>query len=297
MSQEETRRVATRVSVLSMVGNTLLTVFKLIAGLTAHSGAMVSDAIHSASDILSGFVVIAGVRMAAKAPDRDHPYGHERYECVAAIILATVLVMVGGSIGWGALRSILSGDYAARDVPGVLALAAAIVSIVVKEAMFWYTRHHALRIHSTALHAEAWHQRSDALSSVGALIGIAGARLGVPVMEPIASAVICLFILKVALQIYKQAVDQMVDHAWDPTLTEALRSAVAARPGVAGVDMLQTRMFGSRVYVDLEISVDPGLSVSQGHAIAEGVHAAIEEAFPEVKHIMVHVNPAGETAP
>ena len=292
MSQEETRQVATRVSVVSMIGNALLTAFKLAAGLLAHSGAMVSDAVHSASDILSGFVVIAGVRIAAKAPDKDHPYGHERYECVAAIVLATVLAMVGGSIGVRAARDIIGGHYEDLAVPGLLALAAAVVSIAAKEAMFWYTHLNAKRIRSTALEAEAWHHRSDALSSVGALIGIAGARMGVPVMEPIASVVICLFILRVALRIYKEAIDQMVDHACDPTLEASLRAAVERQPGVEGVDMLQTRMFGSRVYVDLEISVNPSLTVIRGHAIAEAVHSAIEQSFPEVKHIMVHVNPA-----
>ncbi len=297
MSQEEMRRTATRVSVVSMIGNALLTVFKLAAGLLAHSGAMVSDAIHSASDILASFVVIAGVRISAKAPDKDHPYGHERYECVAAIVLATVLVMVGGSIGVSAVRSILSGAYLEQELPGVLALIAAGVSIAAKEAMFWYTHLNAKRIRSTALHAEAWHHRSDALSSIGALIGIAGARLGVPVMEPIASAVICLFILRVALRIYKEAVDQMVDHACEPALEASLRQAVLEKPGVEGIDMLQTRMFGNRVYVDLEIAVDPALSVTRAHAIAEGVHAAIEAGFPQVKHIMVHVNPASPGEP
>ena len=279
---EEAQLVATRVSVVSMAGNALLTVFKLAAGLLAHSGAMVSDAIHSASDILASFVVIAGVRISAKAPDKDHPYGHERYECVAAIVLATVLVMVGGSIGLGAVRSIFSGAYLQQELPGMLALAAAVVSIAAKEGMFWYTHLHAKRIGSTALNAEAWHQRSDALSSIGALIGIAGARLGVPVMEPIASVVICLFILRVALQIYKEAVDQMVDHACDPALETALRQEAASRPGVQGIDMLQTRMFGSRVYVDLEIAVDPTLSVIQAHTIAEAVHASIEARFPHI---------------
>ena len=294
MKRDDFESVATRVSVVSMIGNCVLTVLKLLAGLLAHSGAMVSDAIHSASDILSGFVVIAGVHIATREADRDHPYGHERFECVAAIVLATVLALVGGSIGVGAVRSVISGAYLTLKAPGLLALLAALLSIVSKEAMFWYTRSNARRIRSTALEAEAWHQRSDALSSIGALIGIAGARMGYPIMEPIASAIISLFILRVALQIFRQAIDQMVDHAADPELEGRLRGEAAQEPGVQRVDRLQTRLFGNKVYVDLEIAADPALTLAEAHAIAESVHDRIEKTFPEVKHIMVHVNPGKE---
>ena len=166
------------------------------------------------------------------------------------------------------------------------------VSIAVKESLFWYTRGYAKKYRSTALHAEAWHQRSDALSSIGALIGIAGARMGVPVMEPIASLIIALFILRVAIRIFKEAIDQMVDHSCNEEAEEAFRTTALEQPGVMGVELLRTRMFGNRVYVDLEIAADPNLTLAAAHEIAEDVHDAIEKTFPEVKHIMVHVNPA-----
>ena len=274
-----------------MAGNLLLTAFKLAAGLLAHSGAMVSDAVHSASDVFSGLIVIVGVRLAGKAPDKGHPYGHERFECVAAIVLAMVLAAVGGSIGWNAAREILGGSYQTMELPGVLALIAAAVSIVSKEAMFWYTWRSARRIGSSALAAEAWHHRSDALSSVGALIGIGGARLGHPALEPLASLVICVFILKAALDIFRDAVNRMVDHACDESTEAALRQCAEEQPGVLGVDLLNTRIFGSRIYVDMEIRADGSLTLTEGHAIAETVHRAVETRFPEVKHIMVHVNP------
>ena len=241
----ELERVATRVSLVCMGGNVLLTLGKLICGLLAGSGAMVSDAVHSASDVLSSLIVILGVRIAAKAPDTDHPYGHERFECVAAILLAAILALVGGAIGYQALKTVLDGSYRSLSAPGILALAAAAVSIAVKEAMFWYTRGNARRIASTALMAEAWHHRSDALSSVGALIGIAGARMGFPVLEPAASIVICLFILKVAYQVFKDAIDRMVDHSCDRDTEKALRDCAEEQAGVLGVDLLHTRMFGS----------------------------------------------------
>ena len=287
---EDFQTAATRVSLVSMITNVVLTLLKLAAGLLAHSGAMISDAVHSASDIFSGLIVLLGVKISTKEPDEQHPYGHERYECVAALLLSGILAVVGGAIGIGAVKDIISGK--AAEIPGLLALIAAVVSIVVKESLFWYTRGYAKKYRSTALHAEAWHQRSDALSSIGALIGIAGARMGVPVMEPIASLIIALFILRVAIRIFKEAIDQMVDHSCNEEAEEAFRTTALEQPGVLGVELLRTRMFGNRVYVDLEIAADPNLTLAAAHEIAEDVHDAIEKTFPEVKHIMVHVNPA-----
>lgn len=294
MNRQDSQTQAARISLQCMIANAVLTVFKLISGILAHSGAMISDAIHSASDIFSDLIVAVGLRISAREADADHPYGHERFECVASIILSVILALVGGGIGLSAIRAIAGGDTEGYATPGLLALAAAIVSIVVKEGMYRYVHRYALRYESPALNAEAWHHRSDALSSIGALAGIAGARLGVGVMEPIASLVICVFILKAALQIFMDAVNRMVDRSCDTDLEAALRQCAESRKGVHSVDLLNTRMFGSRVYVDLEISADASLSLTQAHEIAEDVHASIETQFPQVKHIMVHVNPSGE---
>ena len=290
------RAAAMRVSAVSIAANLALTVFKLAAALLARSGAMLSDAVHSASDVFSTFIVIIGVNLAAKDADREHPYGHERFECVAAILLSVVLALAGLAIGRSALAALFGG---AKDVPvpGVLALAAAAVSIVVKEAMYRYTRRVAKAIASDALLADAWHHRSDALSSIGALIGIGGARLGYVFLEPAASLVICLFILKAALDIFRDATDKMVDHSCDEATEAALRRCAAAQAGVLGVDVLHTREFGSKIYVDMEIAADGEMPLRESHAVAERVHAAIESEFPRVKHIMVHVNPAAPEAP
>ena len=288
---QEFDTIATRVSVVSILGNALLSLLKLLAGILAHSGAMISDAVHSASDVFSSIIVIIGVKLSVKEADREHPYGHERFECVAAIILSVVLVVTGLLIGRSAIESIISADRSALVIPGVLALCAAIVSIVSKEGMYWYTRHYAKRLDSSALMANAWHHRSDALSSVGALIGIAGARMGFPILEPIASLVICLFILKAAYDIFREAVGKMVDRSCDEETEQALRECALSQDGVLGVDAIQTREFGSRIYVDIEIRADGSLSLSESHAVAEAVHDRIEEQFPKVKHIMVHVNP------
>lgn len=292
MEQNSFKAVATRVSTVSIIINLLLAGFKFIAGVVGHSGAMISDAVHSSSDVIGSLIVIIGVRMSEKASDADHPYGHERMEDVASLILAGILFVAGLSIGKEALLSILDGSYQTSVSPGILALVAAIVSIVVKEGMFWYTWLNAKKISSGALKAEAWHHRSDALSSVGALIGIGGALLGVRIMEPIASIIICLFILKVAIDIFREATDRMVDHACDFETEENIRRCAEEQEGVIKVDMLRTREFGRKIYVDLEISADGSITLRQGHDIAQQVHDKIESTFPNVKHIMVHVNPA-----
>lgn len=292
--ENQFEKEAMKVSFLSIIANVLLSVFKLFAGFLAHSGAMISDAVHSASDVFSTFVVIIGIKIAGKDSDKEHPYGHERMECVAAIVLATILCITGLGIGYSAGKTIFSGEYDELVIPGILALFAALISIIVKEAMFWYTKIIAKKIDSSALMADAWHHRSDALSSVGALIGIAGARMGYPLMDSIASLVICLFIVKAAYEIFKDAVDKMVDKACDDATEEQLKNCVLAQEGVLGVDLLQTRVFGNKIYVDLEICADGSRPLSETHDIAERVHDCIEQAFPKVKHIMVHVNPANE---
>ena len=290
--EEQFEATAVRVSMVSIIGNAILSTLKLLAGILAHSGAMISDAVHSASDVFSSIIVIIGVKISAKDSDHDHPYGHERFECVAAVVLAVILFITGLFIGHSALEQITAGEERQLVIPGALALAAAVVSIVTKEAMYWYTRFYAKRLDSGALMADAWHHRSDALSSVGALIGIAGARMGYPILDPIASLVICVFVLKAACDIFKDAMKKMVDHACDAEMEESLRQCASAQPGVLGIDLLQTRIFGNKIYVDIEISADGQITLAESHAIAEQVHAAIEAQFTKVKHIMVHVNPA-----
>lgn len=291
-SHAEFERAATKVSMVSIIGNLILSVLKALAGVIAHSGAMISDAVHSASDVFSSIIVIIGVKISAKESDDEHPYGHERFECVAAIVLSVVLFLTGLMIGIGAVQDIAGGDYQNLTIPGVLSLVAAFISIISKEAMYWYTRAYAERYDSSALMADAWHHRSDALSSVGALIGIAAARMGFPVMDAVASLVICFFIAKAAYDIFKDAIDKMVDHSCDKETESALLHCAVCQQGFLGIDMLHTRVFGNKIYVDIEISADSRLSLSEGHRIAEQVHTAIEQEFPKVKHIMVHVNPA-----
>lgn len=287
-------KIANRVSFITIIGNVILSVVKFLAGIIAHSNAMISDAVHSASDVFSTIVVMIGIKLASKEADKEHPYGHERLECVAAIVLAMVLVITGLGIGAEALKNIVQGNYSDLQVPGILALIAAVVSIVSKEAMYWYTRYYAKKIDSSALMADAWHHRSDAFSSIGALVGIGGARVGFPVMDSVASLLIFVFIVKAAYDIFKDAMDKMLDHSCDEETEKQIYDCVMKNEHVRGIDLLQTRIFGNKIYVDVEIQLYASYTLEEAHNIAETVHKDIEDSFPKVKHIMVHVNPVNK---
>ncbi len=291
LNSQSSKKIIMRVSNISIVVNVLLSAIKFVVGVIANSGAMISDAIHSVSDVFSTIIVMIGANAAAKDPDQEHPYGHDRMECIAAIVLAIVLFITGIGVGITGVKKIFGGNYGDLAVPGALALVAAVISIVVKEGMFWYTRFYGKKVDSTALLADAWHHRSDALSSVGSFIGILGARLGFPICDPLASVVICLFIVKAAYNICKEALDKMVDKSCDDETERKMSDLIKSQEGVISLDLLMTRMFGSKLYVDVEIGADENTPLRDYHAIAENVHNAIEANFPKVKHCMVHVNP------
>jgi len=274
----------------SIMVNTLLAAFKLLAGVLGNSAAMISDAVHSIADLISTVVVIVGIKLAGKKPDAKHPYGHERFECVAALALAALVFSVGIGIGWGGVQRILAGNEDVA-VPGLLALIAALVSIAVKEALFWYVRATAKKIDSGALMADAWHSRADGLSSIGSFFGILGAMLGYPVLDSVAAIIICLFIVKTAVQITLDAIGKMTDKACDEDIQQAMRELVLAQPQVLGVDKIHTRLFGNKIYMDVEIRADANATLAQAHDIAQQVHDEIEAQFEKVKHCMVHVNP------
>ncbi|MCD8221514.1 MAG: cation diffusion facilitator family transporter [Clostridiales bacterium] len=286
-NESETIRHMTQVS---LSGNAALSAFKLFAGIFGHSGAMISDAIHSLSDVLTTLIAWVGVKMSQKEADADHPYGHERLECVASLALGAVLLATGLAVGKAGLQKIFSGETLA--VPGAIALAAAVVSILAKEGMYHYTLYHAKRINSSAFIADAWHHRSDALSSVGSLIGIGGAMLGFPVLDSVASVVICVFIVKVAYDILKDAVTGMLDTSCGVSYEQKLSDYIAGQEGVVCVDVLHSRRFANKVYIDLEIEVDGERRLTEAHAVAEQIHTNVERDFPDIKHIMIHVNPA-----
>ena len=282
-------------SLVSVIGNAILSGFKMFAGIAGNSGAMISDAIHSFSDVLTTLIAWIGVKVSKRDADHSHPYGHERLECVASLVLGIVLLGTGIGVGKVGVENILSGNYETLAIPSTIALVAAIISIVGKEAMYWYTRYYAKLINSAAFMADAWHHRSDAFSSIGSLIGIGGAMLGFPVLDFVASVVICLFIVKVAYDISKDALVKMLDTSCGEDYEKKLTEYIANQKDVMGVDMIRSRMFGNKVYIDLEISVDGAKSLREAHEVAERVHQDVERQFPDIKHIMIHVNPANSS--
>ena len=285
-------KVVANLTMVGVGGNILLAVFKFVAGILGNSMALVSDAVHSTSDVLATAVAYVGDRIARREADESHPYGHERFEQLAAAVLSLILAGVGIGIGYAGVESLLAGG-AGRETPGMLALIAAAVSIVVKEGMFWYTRHGARKIGSDVFMADAWHHRTDALSSVAALIGVGAAMLGFPLGDPIASIVICLFILKVAWEVGREAVGKLVDESGGKELNDAIAACAAKCSAVDHIDSVVTRRFGSLYYADLEVAMDGSLTLDEAHEYAEEIHDCIERECPQVKHVTVHVNPVG----
>lgn len=289
MKDKEVVKAVVRVSVISIIVNVILSLLKLIAGFFGKSMAMISDAVHSLSDVFSTIIVIIGVKIAKKEEDADHPYGHDKMESLASLALAVMLSITGALLIYEGIKKIASGEEI--STPGTIALVAAIVSIITKEAMYWYTIIWAKKVKSDALKADAWHHRSDAISSVGSLIGVGGAMLGIEILDPIMAVVIGIVIIKVAYDIAREAIDKMIDKSCDDVTVNEMSNVVRNVEGVIDLDIIKTRMFGPKVYVDIEISADENLLLKQSHQIAENVHDIIEETFPDVKHCTVHVNP------
>lgn len=290
-AEMKNKELAMRISVVSIIANLVLSIGKLAAGVIGHSAAMVSDAIHSASDLFSTLMVIIGINISSKEADEKHPYGHERLESVVAVLLGMVLMLTGGIIGYDAVIRIINYKTIPIEVPSMLPLIAAVASILIKEGLYHYTMYGAKKTHSEMLKADAWHHRSDALSSIGSFVGIAGARMGLPILDPIASVVICVMIMKVAFDIMHTSFTQMTDNSIDEQTAAKISKLVLEQEGVIAIDELRTRSFSSKFYIDIEIAVDGSMTLYDAHEIAERVHDAVEAAFPLAKHCMVHVNP------
>ncbi len=273
---------------ITIIANIALSILKILAGVFGKSSALIADGMHSFSDILSTVVVMLGLKLSEKPADESHPYGHERIEPALTKILAVILLVTALMIFYCGLTTIIGGNY---QIPGNITIIAALISIFTKEWMYKYTKKGAEQIESSAVLADAWHHRSDAFSSVGTLIGVVGAKLGYPILDPIASIVISLFIAKMAFEIYFKALNQLLDRAADSKTIEEIKKIILSVDGVLEIDVLKTRIHSNKIYVDVEISVDKDLSLIEAHNISENVHSQIESKLKRVKHCMVHVNP------
>ena len=291
LTHEKSMNLALKTAYWSLIVNVLLTAIKFLAGVLGHSMVMIADAVHSASDVFSTLIVLAAIKIAGRPEDEDHEYGHERFESVGAVILSLMLLTIGLGMGFNGAEILIEGSYVDAPMPGLSALLAAIGSIVVKELMYRYTRWIGESVGSDALIADAWHHRSDALSSIGSLIGIGAARFGLLFMDALSSMVICVFIVKSAVEIFLTAVNKLTDHTCGEAIELEMRRVIESIDGVLRLDILKTRQFGSKSYVDVEISVNAEMTLRAAHEIAERVHDRIEKEFIGVKHCTVHVNP------
>lgn len=279
---------------VGIVGNLALAAVKLIIGLQAKSQALIADSVHSASDVVGSIAVLIGLRAAERPPDEDHPYGHGKAESIAAIIVSVLLAVVGFEIGSSSIESMfhpLAG-------PGFIAVWAAIGSMVVKEWMFRWKYNLGKKLNSQSLIANAWEHRSDVYSSFAALLGIGGAIIGerydiawMIYLDPIAGIFVSALVLKMAYHIMMESIHNTLDHVLHEEETVDLRNAVTAVPGVIRIDSLRAREHGHYQIVDVKISVDPLITVEQGHHIGKQVKRTLLELFSQVRDVFVHINP------
>ncbi len=289
---EQRYQEANKVTIQAIIWNIILTVIKIIAGVFGKSNAMVADGLHSASDIVSSIGVLIGNYVSATPQDKEHNYGHEKAETLVSFILSLLLIFVSLTIGIEAFKSLFNLDLV--QIPTVLPLVVSIISILIKEYQYRITIKIANKINSPALKADAWHHRSDALSSVAAFVGIGGSMLGFKALDPLASVVVALFVAKVGLDILKNSVNELMDVSIDEDQEKQLKDLAEDTNGVKNLGELRTRKHGAMAYVDLTICVDADLTVAQGHDIATNLEKRIIRDMEFVKGITVHVEPCVE---
>ena len=284
-----------KVTLVGSAANVLLTVFKFVAGIVGHSAAMTADAIHSLSDLLTDAVVLLFVRISSKPEDKDHDYGHGKYETLATTIIGIALAAVAIGIGWKAVEALLfwySGGT--LEAPGMLALWAAVVSIVLKELVYRYTVHRGKTLNSPAVQANAWHHRSDALSSMGTLAGIGGAILlgdRWTALDPLAGLVVSIFILRVAWKLLKGSFNELLEASLPDEVEKEILEVVTSFPDVSDPHHLRTRRIGSRYAIELHIRMDGSMPLAESHARTCEIERALKARFGERTHITLHVEP------
>ena len=284
-----------KVTLVGSAANVLLTVFKFVAGIVGHSAAMTADAVHSLSDLLTDAVVLLFVHISSKPEDKDHDYGHGKYETLATTIVGLALAAVAMGLGWKALEALLSWyGGGTLEAPGMLALWAAAVSIVIKELVYQYTVHRGKDLNSPAVEANAWHHRSDALSSLGTLAGIGGAILlgdRWTVLDPIAGLVVSLFILRVAWMLLKGGFNELLEASLPDEVEREILAIVTSFPDVSDPHHLRTRRIGSRYAIELHIRMDGQMPLAASHARTCEIERALKVRFGERTLITLHVEP------
>lgn len=280
---------ASKVTITAILWNVFLSVIKIFSGIIGNSTAMIADGIHSASDIITSVGVLIGNKISSKPGDKEHNYGHEKAETLVSFLLSIILAVVSVTIGLEGVKKIF--DLESVKIPTLMPLIVSVISILVKEYQFRITIRVAKKINSPSLKADAWHHRSDALSSVAAFIGIGGAMIGFKILEPIATIIVAVIVCKVALEIFKDSMNELMDVSIPEEQEKEIIDYCKSTEGVKHIKMLRTRKHGAFAYIDLVICVDGSLTVAEGHDIATDLEKRLIDEMSIIKGITVHVEP------
>jgi cation diffusion facilitator family transporter len=274
--------------------NVFQTVIKISFGILGQSAALIADGIHSLSDLLSDLLVIIAVKLGSREADYEHPYGHRRFETIATVILGVSLVVIGGGITWSVMNRMAHPEH--LPVPNLIGMGIAALSIFINEGLYQYTKRIARKTRSKLLLANAWHQRSDAISSIVVLFGIGAVILGYPLADAIAAIVVALMVAKIGLNLVLESIKELVDTSLPPKLVAEIRKAIMSIDGVEGIHLLRTRQMGEDALIDAHIIVDPRITVSEGHSIGDTVRDELISRFDDIMDVLVHVDPEDDEA-
>lgn len=282
-------KIGQRVIWITILLNILLAIIKIIVGIISNSNAILADGIHTVSDVGSSLGLIVGLFISNKPEDKQHQYGHEKAESIAAFLLSVILIAVGFKLGISSFKLLFSKEL---TIPSISAVWAAIISILVKELQFRISINTGKKINSNALIADAWHHRSDALSSIAAFIGILGARLGYPFLDPLAGLIVSIVVIKVGIEIFMDGYNELMDESIEEEKLKELIQKISRHRDVVAINDIKARKHGSKVFIDMAISVDANITVKKGHDIAVDVENIVYDNIDNVKDVLVHVNPS-----
>jgi cation diffusion facilitator family transporter len=292
MEADQRYRQTQRVTLVGALTNAVLASLQIVFGLVGKSQALLADGLHTLSDLSTDIIVLYASRRASKAADEDHPYGHGRIETLASMLLGGLLALVGIGIGWRGFEAVVDPQ---QTDPEAITIIFALLAIVAKESLYHYTIRAARAIHSSLLESNAWHHRSDAMSSIVVVVGISAQLAGIPYMDAAAAIIVAMMIFVMGLRLSRKALYELVDTALDATLVEKIQQTMTSSTSVEAVHSLRTRSMGGLGYVDAEILVNPRLTVSEAHFVAFQLEQLIKQEYSQIIDVQIHVDPLSES--